>query len=203
MVVPACGVPGRGEARKVDDATVPYRLLDSDEPSHETPEKGRALDSRPLVYWLVDSGQLLPVASSASCSEQSSALVAQILTELATGPTDEARAEGRATAIAPDSGLRLAEIVNKTAKVDVDPGSQISAELLPVVIGQIVLSVTSASGVETVVFASDGHPVQVPLPGGALTSTPVTAVDYAALVPRRFQDRAPLRPGSTRRLGCP
>jgi spore germination protein GerM len=48
-------------------------------------------------------------------------------------------------------------------------------------VGQIVLTATSVPDVEAVLMTRDGALVQLPIPGGALTSAPVTAQDYAEL----------------------
>ena len=79
--------------------------------------------------------------------------------------------------------------------MDIDDGTSISAERLPAAIGQVVLTLSSAPGIESVVLVSDGQPVQVPLPGGALTDQPVTGDDYAELLPDRFRGSG--------RPGCP
>jgi len=202
LLVPSCGLPGDGSVRTVDEDAVPYRLLDRGTPSGGTPRDDQ-LASVPLVFWLVDDDVLVPAAASVSCDGQPRAIVERLLGELAAGPTGDARADGRATAIPPESGLGLLEITEATAEVEVDPESEISADRLPVAVGQIVLSVTSAPGVEAVALVSGGEPVQVPLPGGALTSGPVTPSDYASLVPDRFRDSTPSHAGLAPRLGCP
>jgi spore germination protein GerM len=120
--------------------------------------------------------------------------VERLLGYLTAGPTDGARAAGRSTALPPESRLSLVGLTAGTAEVEVDPETGISADRLPVAIGQVVLTVTSAPGVSAVALVSDGAPVQVPLPGGALTGEPVTAQDYASLLPDRYRGQE---------LGCP
>ena len=49
-----------------------------------------------------------------------------------------------------------------------------------------MLTLTSAPTISSVVLVSDGARVQVPLLDGVLTEEPVTAADYAGLLPDRF-----------------
>jgi len=72
--------------------------------------------------------------------------------------------------------------------------SSLSAERLPVAVGQVVLSVASAPTVRGVALQTYGRPVQVPLPGGSLTDGPVTATDYVDLLSPRWR-----QPGA---FGC-
>ncbi|WP_167880573.1 GerMN domain-containing protein [Nocardioides guangzhouensis] len=204
LLVAACGVPEGGSARSVDDTSVPYRLLDRETSAPGAPYDAHPPASVPLVFWLDDADRLTPAAAGASCTQRPEAQVEHLLGELAAGPTDEVRAGGRGSAIAPRSGLSLVRIDDGTALVEVDPGSGTSADRLPLAIGQIALTVTSARGVQAVALVSDGEPVRVPLPGGALTSAPVTATDYAALVEdRRGDGTASQQPGPNRWPGCP
>jgi spore germination protein GerM len=122
-------------------------------------------------------------------------LVERLLAALAAGPSEQGRSAGRSSAIPPDSGLELVGIVDGTAQVDIEPEASLSAERLPVAMGQIVLSVTSVPTIRSVVLVADGEPLQVPLPGGVLTDGAVTADDYADLLPDRFQ--------SPQSFGCP
>jgi spore germination protein GerM len=198
----SCGLPGDGSARTVDDDTVPYHLLERESAPVDTAQEEQLLESAPIVFWLVDEEFLVPAALDASCGEPPETLVEQLLGVLAAGPTGDARAAGKGTAIPPESGLQLLEIREGTAQIEVDPASEISADRLPVAIGQVVLSVTSAPGVETVELVSDGQLVQVPLPDGALAAGPVTPSDYASLVPDRFRDSREPLPTLKPQLGC-
>ena len=72
--------------------------------------------------------------------------------------------------------------------MDLDPVTIADAERLPLAVGQIVLSVTSAPGVDAVRLVTSGQPVDLPLPSGALATRDVTPEDYAALVLERITD---------------
>jgi Sporulation and spore germination len=191
----SCGLPGGGSVRTVDQETVPYGLLGSETPSPGSTDSGEVPGRVSLVFWLVDDDRLDPGPADASCAERPQEVAERLLRELAAGPTDEDRAEGRSTAIPPESMLALVDLEEGTAEVEIDPETAISADRLPAAVGQIVLTVTSAPGVRSVALVNDGVPVQAPLPGGALTDGPVTAEDYLVLLPDRYQQ--PLG------LGCP
>lgn len=193
LLLSACGLPGDGSVRTIDDGSVPYRLLEPGPSTVDTSGDAAAPRAEPQVYWLLDDGRLTPSATTALCAEPPEEVVGRLVDELVAGPTERARAAGLATAIPPESTLTLVGVADGVARVEFDPETTISADRLPVAVGQIVLTVTSAAGVDAVTLISDSAPAQVPLPGGALTDGPVSADDYAELVPDRFQDT----------LGCP
>ena len=194
LLLTACGVPGGGAVRRVDDDTVPYRLLESDATPPRASGTADELGRAPVVYWL-DGDRLVPEATSGACSQRPEVLVDELLVALAAGPSDEARASGRSSAIPSDTRLAVVGVEEGTVSVDIDDGTAISAEHLPAAIGQVVLTLASAPGIESVLVVSDGQPVQVPLPGGALTDQPVTGEDYVELLPERFRGSG--------RPGCP
>lgn len=187
-LVSSCGVPGGGTVERIDGDTVPYRLLESASPSSSGPDDGTVSDRRPVLVWLDDHGRLVPEATSEGCDQTPEPLVERLLAELRAGPSDEARATGLSTAIPPESRLALSGIDAGAAEIDIETASAISADRLPGAVGQLVLTVTSVPGVTSVVLVSDGEPVQVPLPGGALSAGPVTDQDYAALLPERLRE---------------
>lgn len=193
-VLSACGLPGDGSARTVDDGEVPYGLLESRSPSSATSAPGNGPARVPVVVWVSDD-RLLPEPTMRSCAEDPDVLVEELLNALAAGPSAVARAMGRSTQLAPGFGLDLVDIVGATAHVDIRPETSMSAERLPAVVGQIVLTATSAPTVRSVVLVTDGARIQVPRPDGILTGGPVTAEDYVDLLPDRFKE-----PGS---FGCP
>jgi len=193
LLLASCGLPGDGDVERVSDSAVPYDLL---EPADASPGGDEADDpgAEPRVFWL-RGDRLISDVAAAACGGDPVVVVELVLAELAAGPRDDARAAGRSTAIPPESMLALVGIDEGTAAVEVDPETPISPDRLPAAIGQIVLTVTSAPGVRSVAIVSDGTAVPVPLPGGALADGPVTADDYAALLPGRSLD--------AQAAGCP
>lgn len=194
LALTSCGLPGSGTVTQVDDRSVPYRLLEKEAPESGTGAEVDPDGTGPQAFWLLED-VLVPEPVDASCVEPAEDVVRLLLVELAGGPPEDARAAGRSTAIAPDSPLSLDHLAEGTAVIEVDPETTVRADRLPAAVGQIVLTVTSAPGVFSVALVSDGEPVQVPLPDGVLTSSPVTAADYADLVSERYD--------ATRLNGCP
>lgn len=188
VLLASCGLPGDGDVERVSDDAVPYKLLEPAVPSPGGTDDSGDLEAAPQVFWLLDDDRLIADTAETSCGEEPAVVVARVLDELAAGPRDDARAAGLSTAIPPESALALVGIDDGTAEVAVDPETAISADRLPAAVGQIVLSVTSAPGVVSVVFVSVTSPVSVPLPGGALADGPVTAQDYADFLPQRDHD---------------
>ncbi len=193
LLTSSCGVPGEGPVERVEDDEVPYRLLEPTDPtgpSSEDPAPGPA----PSAFWLRED-RLVPGMAVGSCDDEPDDVVEQVLDVLADGPQDDERVGGRSTAIPPESSLALVGLDDSTAEVEFSAPTAISADRLPVAVGQIALAVGSAPGVGSVQLVDDGEPVPVPLPGGALTTAPVTADDYGSLL----SARVPL----TAAAGCP
>jgi len=193
LLVSSCGLPGSGTVRTVDDGDVPYRLLESDMPSPPA-ATGGAPAQAPVVFWTVGE-RLQPEVTDVACTDGPEVVVERLLSILTTGPSEDARAAGRSSAVPTDFGLELVDLSDGTVEVGIEPETSLSAEQLPLAVGQVVLTVTSAPTIRSVVLVDDGEPVQVPLPEGVLTEEPVTARDYAELLPAR-----PRAPGT---FGCP
>lgn len=191
MSAAGCGLPNGGEARVIDDDRVPYQLLETHAAPSGLSSEPSSSAADPVVFWVDESDSLVPAPSDAECGAESSLLVADLLAVLSAGPTEERRQTGESTAIPPESTLRLLELDGSTALIEVAADPQLSMDRLPLAVGQIVLTVSSAPEVDDVVLVMDGEQVQVPLPGGALTPPPVDPSDYASLVPVRYRDSAP------------
>lgn len=182
-----CGLPHPGTVEKIDDAKVPYHLLDDGPVGSPTKTRRvHASQTEPRVYWVARSA-LAAAATDQSCAGDTYTVIQKLLRTLAAGPTATERATGLTTALTPDSGVALLELSGRTAVVELQPSTPLPPDRLPQAIGQVVLTVTSAPGVGRVVLRNDGQRLQVPLPGGALTASPVSAQDYDSLV--RPRDR--------------
>nr|WP_269457336.1 GerMN domain-containing protein [Pedococcus dokdonensis] len=138
---------------------------------------------------------LVPVQASVSHVSDPAAAVTEVLAQLAAGPAEPDRSAGLSTALGPDATVRLVGLEGQVARVDIVAGDQQPApSRVPLAVAQIVLTVTSVPGVAMVLVTSDGSPVELPLPGGALTGAPVTAQDYASLLERPAASGASGRP---------
>lgn len=194
LALTSCGVPTGGTPRTVDNDDVPYRLLEPATPSPSS-STGEGVPTRaPVVFW-VDDEDLVPEATDEACSERSDSLVEKLLRVLSTGPSEDARAQGRSSVLPTDFGLELITLDDGTAQVGIEPTTSLSAEQLPLAVAQIVMTVSSAPGVRSVVLLDNGTPVRVPLPDGVLVDRPVTPADYREFLPERIR--------SLDRIGCP
>lgn len=181
LVPAACGVPGDGRARTLDPTQVPYVLSSpagspAGSPAPATSATTPAATDGTRVYFVDADLRLVPVAGDAEDS------AAGLLRRLVTGPSDAERAAGLQTTIGAEVALELTSLDAGLAVVDVtDLAQGLSADRLPLAVGQIVLTLTSAPGVDAVRLQRRGADREVPLPGGALTGAELTAADYASL----------------------
>lgn len=177
-----CGLPNGGTAERIDDAKVPYNLIDRGpvDGSANTP-RVHASATEPKVYWVTKT-TLAAAGTDQRCAGDTYTVVQELLHTLASGPSGGERSMGLSTALTPDSRLALLELSGRTAVIEVKPSTPPPADRLPLAVGQVVLTVTSAPGVDQVLLRDKGHRLQIPLPGGALTNSPVSAQDYTSLI---------------------
>lgn len=176
FVATACGAPSGSAARPIE--SVPYDLT-APAPaasSSSTPAPSRG----PHVFLLRDD--VLRPASPVSSRGDVRSTAARALETLVEGPSDQDRGAGLSTALGPEVRLSLTDLVDGRATVEIQVGEQaLGAGRLPLAIGQIVLTLTSVTGVDEVVLTADGSRIAAPLPGGALTDRPLRSRDYAVL----------------------
>lgn len=183
LLLVACGVPQDTVLRTIDRDEVPYRLLDEAPapPAPETTPTGPAV-TVPQVYFVDQEDRLVPQPQPLG-AEGLFSVVTSLLGALAAGPTEDQRARGLATALGPDVGLQLAQLVNGIASVEIALSDQGPvADRLPLAIGQLVLSVTSVEGIDAVRLLQNGEAVDAPLPGGERTPEPLVPSDYVELL---------------------
>lgn len=184
LLASSCGAPGGGPTTTITE--VPYALQQPAELPTSSPSQHARI--RPFVY-LVDDQLLVPVEAAPPAGTDTSRTLSAVLEELARGPSETDRSAGLSTALGADTTIRLERLEGGVAHIDVSAGDQVpSPPRVPLAVGQVVLTATSVPEVDAVLMTRDGSPVQLPVPGGALTSEPVTAADYAALT------RPPTRP---------
>jgi hypothetical protein len=172
-----CGAPTSGQVTQL--TAVPYDLMSP--PTAASTEAPVEPEARPLVY-LVREDVLVPVRASGVAGNDVATTLSALLAELTEGPDEEARDQGLSSALGPDAVITPDRLEGTRAVIDVQPGAQApTAGRLPLAIGQIVLTVVSVPGVESVVFTAKGEPIQAPLPGGELTDRPLVASDYTVL----------------------
>jgi spore germination protein GerM len=102
---------------------------------------------------------------------------------LSGGPTERQRAAGLSTALTPGVVIDVLGTKGEVALVQVESQAKDPpADRLPLAIGQVVLTATAVPGIAAVQLIRDGMAVEVPLPGGALTSQPLSRADYRELL---------------------
>ncbi|PPK92869.1 sporulation and spore germination protein [Kineococcus xinjiangensis] len=193
LVAGGCGAPGPGEPHVLPRSEVPYDLLSPAPEPAPVPSGSPEVAAGPQAYFVDTSGLLVPVSAQVAADPGHGGgsrldgngprrVVARVLARLSAGPDERERARGLASALEPGVELEVLGVDSGTATVEVPPFAQEpTADRLPLVVGQIVLTATSVPGVHTVRLRRDGEVLEVPVPGGARTSALLTAADYAPL----------------------
>ena len=173
-----CGVPS--DPTPIAITRVPYDLMNP--PATTSAGPSTAATRGPFVYLLDSRDRAVPVELDV-VDELPSGTITAILARLSQGPSDDERRAGLSSALGHTATLTLRSLENGRAEIAVGPGErEPSADRLPLAVGQIVLSVTSVSGVASVVLTDGTDPIAAPLPDGARTDRPLVRADYAALL---------------------
>jgi len=183
MLVASCGVPQDSRTVPLDTEQVPFGLLDPTPTTATSTTPGVGVDEVSVRIALVASEDRLILVSRAVKQSTPRDSAAQVLMDLVAGPTVDERDRGLRSGLPSGIELGLASMNSGVASVDVSSGVQsLPAEQVPLVVGQIVLSLTSVSGVTGVLLVRDGDRVAAPLVDGSLTAEPLTRGDYTALL---------------------
>lgn len=181
VLLAGCGVSTGGPPEELDASEVPYGLLSS-APALAAPSSVPALEDRPRVYLVSPDDILVPSGRDAHGSGLRARL-ADLLSSLTSGPTDEERDEELATALPPGAELSVTAVDGGTATIDLaGPGEAPSGSQSRLAVAQIVLTATSLPDVQAVLLTRDGDPLEAPLPSGALTSEPLRAAEFTSLL---------------------
>jgi hypothetical protein len=178
LLLAGCGVPTGGEPRTIPASDVPYGLAQPTAPSSSTapPE---VLPDTSRVFLLGAGDVLVPRGRELSGNTPRERL-ADLLDELAAGPTAAERDEQLSTALPPEVRLRVTSLESGTATIEMDNFEQAPAGVAGRrAVAQIVVTATSVPGVRAVLLELAGEPIEAPLPSGELTSKPLTAADFA------------------------
>lgn len=181
IVLTGCGAPAPGTTTRLNPDEVPYGLLGESKPTQSTTTLPT---SQPHRIWLVRDGELSPVLPVRAVSGDRLAQANDLLVGLLDGPTQAQHNEGYESALSTGVTATVREIDGETAQIQIRErrdGGRPAADG-PLAVGQIILTVTSVPGIDSVLLNDGRQPLQAPLPGGALASRPVTADDYSSLV---------------------
>jgi hypothetical protein len=177
----ACGIPTGEAPETIAPSDIPYGLT-STTPTRTSETSPPPLSDDPRIYLVAADDVLVPrgrAVEGGTAEERLNRLV----DELAAGPSSAELGEQLSTALPPDVRLSVTAIEEDTAVIDLT-GSENAPSGLESrrAVGQVVLSATSVPGIGAILLTRDGVPVEPPLPSGELTSAPLTAEDYAALL---------------------
>ncbi|WP_158548466.1 GerMN domain-containing protein [Blastococcus sp. TF02A-26] len=179
-VLTGCGLPSGGDAETIPTSEVPYGLLSS--PPTPPASSSEPQGAGTQVYLLGPDDVLVPSGREVTGTGVSDRLQ-DLLGHLAAGPTAEERAGGLTTVLAPGTGLTVTAVDGDTVTLDLTgPGEPPTGQESRLAVGQIVLTAATLPGVAAVLLTQDGEPLEAPLPTGELTTRPLTAPDYAALL---------------------
>ncbi len=181
LLASACGIPTGGPPETIAPSDVPYGLTSTAPTSAAAPSPPPHADE-PRIY-LVTADDVLVSRGRAVTEGTLEERLTQLLADLAEGPSSEELDDQLTTALPPDVTLGLTAVDGDTATIDISAGEDSPSERKSRrAVGQIVLTATSLPGIRGVLLTRDGEPLEPPLPSGELTSEPLTAEDYAALL---------------------
>jgi spore germination protein GerM len=180
-LISACGVPTGGAPTTIAASDVPYGLAAPTTATPASPSVDPEADPS-RIFLVAGDDALVPRPRDTDGSSRRENLE-DLLAALATGPSGAERDEQLSTALPPEVRLTVVELSAGTATVDiVAPAEAPSGWASRRAVAQIVLTATSVPGIEAVRLTLDGSRVEAPLPSGELTSDPLTAADYDALL---------------------
>ena len=182
FVISSCGVPVETTSRPIPDGAI------STGPASQRPSP----QSSPVSLWFVKDQGLVKIESEG----QKPSAPDEFLRALVVGPSESKKNKGlRTVAGDPLAGATLLSYVGNTeseissvpnfdevVKIQISPAFSVlppSEQIL--LLGQVVLTLTSAGWPAVEVVDESGTPVAVPLPNGRLLDRPVIATDYLSL----------------------
>jgi hypothetical protein len=181
LCLAGCGVPAGGEPQAIPASEVPYGLADPS-PAPAAPSTPVPVEAPSQVFLLSADEVLVGVPREVEGTSVRERL-ADLLAQLAAGPSAAEREEQLSTLLSPEVRLTLTDLSDRTATVDLGvPTGAPSGAAGRRAVAQLVLTATSLRGVDAVRLTIGGDPVEAPLPAGELTSAPLTAADYAVFL---------------------
>lgn len=175
MLVSGCGLGAESQPHRIDPHSVPYGLLG---PAGE----GELASPRGVnvTLYFAGSSRLVPVARRIP----SPPTLGEALAQLASGPTAAQSARGLQSPISAAVPFRLVGVHKGVATVDAPSSfANLGGKEQIVAAAQLVFTATAFPGVKAVVLLVNGSPVQVPTPGGLLSTGPLVRSSYASLAP--------------------
>lgn len=179
LALGACGIPADERARTLAAEEVPYGLLDEAPADAPTTTEQQVAKVNVVVYFL--AGEHLQPAPRAVAEP---ATPMRAVTALLGGPTEQEAVNGLRTAINPTTEAAVTRPSPELVVVDLSSAfAAVPTQEQRFALAQIVFTATGLPGVTGVRFTLAGAPVEVPLPDGTLTSSPVGRNAFANLAP--------------------
>ena len=193
IALAGCGVPVQNAAQPIPANVIPSpppspspTPTPEETPTPAPPPQPTMVDTR---VWFVREDGLVGVETSVTPPVTAT----QVVNALSIGPTAEGIVDGlRTVSRDPLTGTSLVSVVSEP-QTDINGRTLVTVSLgaafaaLPpteqgLLLGQVVLSLTSME-IDAVAFVDEGgSPVAVPLPDGRLLDVPAVARDYASLI---------------------
>lgn len=198
LVVAGCGVPLEDSAQALPPEVIPPPVVAPSQPPSPSPSPTQSptATATPLPtesptielvdwYFIREDG-LVPLASDVAVPTDAQT----VLDGLAAGPPVETGL--RSVVVDPLTGTALVSVFTPTGDTSLPTASVTIAvanafSSLPpteqvLLLGQVILSLSSAGFATVSVVDAAGAPLAVPLPDGRLLDRPATALDYASLI---------------------
>lgn len=199
LLFAGCGVPLQDSAQPLPPEVVPPPIVvpsESPSPSASaspsaSPSPSESPDVEVVDFFFIREAGLVALPSELPADGVIAVSPEVVLERLAAGPPPETGL--RSVVVDPLTGTALVSVFVPTdpsvavpvADVTISVadafGSLPSAEQV-LLLGQVVLSLSSAGYATVAVVDGAGSPLAVPLPDGRLLDRPATALDYASLI---------------------
>lgn len=172
LVVVSCGVGTEDSAVRTDPDNVPFGLLAGPTTTTTSVPNGESFN-----VFLVSPAGLVAVPRAESGGSPVTAAIRALVEGPTTAESTGGIVSGLSRNVVESVGVR-SRLATVSLGSGFEPGEGTPARM----IAQIVLTLTSLGGIDRVAFELGGKAVDVPRGDGSLTSSPVRASDYAALV---------------------
>ena len=176
VILSGCGVTPEDSARQVEPpgGTPPAW------PSQPSPPDDAG--TVPERLYLIRGDEIVPVVRHVS-SEPSPG---DLLDDLLAGPADSERRAGLTSALLGDDIIIGVDVVDNNAVVELAAGlDDTSRNDQVLAFGQIVCTLDAHPLITGVSFTGDGQAVAVPVADGSLSTGPLAAADYTAMLTDR------------------
>jgi len=177
-VLAGCGVSAQTSAEPATQDAVPFGLLDADRTPVADPRPAGTVTAAVYLYSEADE-RLHSVEHRLDSSD-----LGTVLTVLEEELSATDRHAGLTSVLSEAESISDVEVSGGVATLDLhEKFTDLDGSDQLIALAQIVYTATARPGVGQVAFTLDGEPIEIPTGDGALTSSAVTAEDYAGFSP--------------------